>query len=318
MPKAVWITGASGFIGRHLARCCDAHGMSVAGIGRGAWGDDEAAEWGVRAWRGGAVSAVALDALLDLSGAPDILFHLAGGSSVGKSIAGPVEDFLDTTLTTLQILDWMRERRLRCRLVLASSAAVYGEQGRGPAAIRESDPARPSSPYGAHKRAAEQLCEYYGSQYGLDVAAVRMFSVYGPWLRKQLLWDLCRRMADGPREVTLSGTGDEERDFLHVSDAAELLRRVGAGEVRPPGGPIINGGTGIGTRVRDVARQVVRAFGVDSEIRFSGEGRPGDPTHLIADVAAVSGAGWAPATTLADGIGGYVSWYREVAAPALT
>ena len=146
------------------------------------------------------------------------------------------------------LLDGVRDRAPAARVVLLSSAAVYGAARIVP--TPETEPAAPSSPYGEHKRACEELCR----ASGLATIALRLFSVYGPGLRRQLLWDACCKAREGALEF--AGTGDEERDWLHVDDAVALV--LVAAEHASPAMPIVNGGTGIGTRVRDVVTVIAR------------------------------------------------------------
>jgi UDP-glucose 4-epimerase len=312
MSATAWITGAHGFIGRHLARECRARGWRVAGLGHGAWDEGEAERWGLSRWVRGEVAHDSLDLLLATAPPPDFIFHLAGGSSVGLSVAAPDEDFRRTVTSTAEVLRWMTRVSPRSVLVLASSAAVYGTAG--PAVIPESHPCAPCSPYGQHKRIAEMLGVSFARRRGARVAIVRMFSVYGPHLKKQLLWDLCMRLARAPEEVLLSGTGTETRDFLHVEDAARLLadRAARAGDAP---GRIVNGGTGVATSVREVAERVVAAWGRSTTVRFTARSRPGDPMSLVADVRAARDAGWSPRVSLAEGVAGYVSWFRGATVP---
>src|SRR5579871_883515 len=89
MGNRIWITGAQGFIGRHLAKWLAGRGYVVSGIGHGLWPASEAAAWGVQHWLSGDIHSSNLRHLLRDCGAPDCVFHLAGGSSVGAAIASP-------------------------------------------------------------------------------------------------------------------------------------------------------------------------------------------------------------------------------------
>ena len=103
-------------------------------------------------------------------------------------MANPREDFLRTVATTAELLEWLRQEAPRTRLAAVSSAAVHGTGHAG--RIAESAPTRPLSPYGYHKLMMERLCRSYASSYGLPCLVLRLFSVDGPGLRKQLLLSL--------------------------------------------------------------------------------------------------------------------------------
>ena len=151
------------------------------------------------------------------SGPPSTIFHLAGGSSVGLSIAQPYEDFSRTVASTARLLEWLRGSATDCRLIVASSAAVYGAESQR-ADLRWTPQPVPMSPYGQHKLMMEQLCRSYAVTFGLRSTVARLFSVYGPNLRKQLLWDMCSRLQAGERTLVLGGTGAEVRDWIDVRD----------------------------------------------------------------------------------------------------
>jgi len=313
-----WVTGAHGFIGRHVARECRARGMTVAGVGHGTWDAGEKTRFGLTSWVRGEVNGTSLDLLAGRAPAPQFLFHLAGGSSVGISVAAPDEDFRRTVTSTAELLRWTARVAPGATVVIASSAAVYGGAA-GPERIPETHPCEPCSPYGHHKRIAERLGEEFARARGLRVVAVRMFSVYGPHLRKQLLWDLCVRLSKAPETLELTGTGSETRDFLHVEDATRLLvdRGIRAATAEASSSLVtVNGGTGTATSVRELAEGVSKAWGRPTEIRFTGKVRAGDPPRLVADPSRAIADGWSPRVPLREGIAGYVSWFRGVRVPA--
>lgn len=302
----MWITGGRGFIGRHLARRLARMGHRVAGLGHGLWSEAEAARWGYARWVNGSVEAANLAQLARDAGSPEIIYHLAGGSSVGAAFANPHEDFRRTVVSSADLLDWMRLGAPNAKLVAVSSAAVYGAGHGGP--IGEDAPTRPYSPYGVHKRMMEDLARSYAIDFGVSVAIVRLFSVYGPGLRKQLLWDLCQKLAAEPDEVLLGGGGGELRDWTHIEDIIRLLDH--AARFASMEAPILNGGSGVATSVRDVAALVTRAWGCAAPIVFSGRSRPGDPQSLVADPIRLNAGGFAFAMPLVDGIADYVRWFR--------
>ena len=305
----VFITGAHGFIGKHLARTLSAAGHRVCGLGHGIWPDAEAAAWGVSHWLNGDLSASNLNGLRQLAGPPDVVMHLAGGASVSAAIAQPKEDFVRTVASTVELFEWLRQASPKTRVVAVSSAAVYGAGHYGP--IGEDAALTPFSPYGHHKLMMESLCRSYGASYGLRSAVARLFSVYGAGLRKQLLWDLCGKLDAGKAQVELGGSGTELRDWTDVRDvvrALALLPALAAAEV-----PTFNLGSGIATPVRAVATQLMSAWapaGGGPGLAFSGQSRAGDPFSLQADAGRLSTLGFAWQVPLHQGLADYVRWFR--------
>lgn len=304
---AIWITGAHGFIGRHLARHLADGGAMVCGIGHGQWPDSEARRWGVHSWLNGAIEPANLDLLAAGGGLPTAVYHLAGGSSVGASLRAPLEDFTRTVGTGAQLFDWLRKEAPATPVVVVSSAAVHGAGHAGP--IAADAPLRPFSPYGHHKLMLEQLTRSYADSFGLRCVIVRLFSVYGPWLYKQLLWDLCSRLAAGADRLQLGGDGGELRDWTEVGDIARLLQE--ATGVASADVPTINGGTGIATPVADVARMLAAAWGGAVPVEFSGVVRPGDPYSLVSTPCSIGGRAFAWRVPVAAGIPQYVDWFKK-------
>jgi UDP-glucose 4-epimerase len=263
----VWITGAGGFIGAQLARRLVAAGQTVLTFGRPSGTTLRP------------LDAAGLEQALNQSGAPGVVYHLAGGSTVGHSFADPAADFDSNVASTIRLLDLLRRHAPAAHLVLASSAAVYGAGHAGP--VGTSAALAPASPYGQHKRMAELAVEAQVAAFGLRASVLRLFSVYGPGLRKQLLHDICRRLAQGESPLELGGSGDELRDWVHVSDVCAAMASLSP----PPAGQmaVYNLGTGRPTPVRTVAAGLIAALGLHVPLRFSGARRPGDPFCLLAD-----------------------------------
>lgn len=304
----VLITGAHGFIGKHLARWLSRQGHQVAGIGHGIWPTAEA--WGVSHWLNGDIQSGNLRLLQQTGGTPDVVYHLAGGSSVGVAIANPREDFFRTVATTAELLDWLRMDAPDARLVAVSSAAVYGAGHDGP--IAEDAALTPYSPYGHHKRIMEELCRSYAASYGLRVTIARLFSVYGAELKKQLLWDLCTRIAAGARPLMLGGSGQELRDWTDVHDVVRALDVLAAEAC--PEVAVVNVGTGAGRSVRHIATNVARHWSLADAadaLQFSGQSRPGDPFSLIANASALNALGFAWEIPVDDGLAAYVQWFKS-------
>jgi UDP-glucose 4-epimerase len=304
----VWVTGANGFIGRHLVRVLADRGYSVHGIGHGAIGDAERHHIGLAHWLNGEIDAANLNALVERTGQPSTIFHLAGGSSVGLSLAQPFEDFSRTVASTARLLEWLRGTARDCRLIAISSAAVYGAGHDGAIAVDAAT--LPMSPYGQHKLMMEQLCRSYAVSFGLRSTVARLFSVYGPNLRKQLPWDICSRLQAGERTLALGGTGAEVRDWTDVRDVACLLAVI-HGKPQGEAFQVINAGSGLGTTVARVSARIAECWGGPISVEFSGVVRAGDPTSLLSDDAMLRTLPFDWKIPVERGLADYVSWFKD-------
>ncbi len=280
------VTGAAGFLGARVCRALAAAGHEVDAVGLGSRTDPLSAE---------RLGAAVRDDL-------GLVVHCAGGASVAASMQQPLADFEKTVPPLAHLLELLRTRAPSAKLVLLSSGAVYGAAERFP--TPEEAPAAPVSPYGAHKRMCEELCGEYGRLYGVASIVLRLFSVYGAGLRKQLLWDACKKAVAG--QTRFFGTGQEVRDWLHVDDAVALV--VAAAAAASPAVPIVNGATGHGTSVADVVGRICQKLGAPPPT-FGGEERAGDPPRYVGDPARARALGWSPRVALADGIADYVTWF---------
>jgi len=300
MRQSVLVTGAAGFVGRYVAQAFENKGYQVHGLGWGKFPDFR--DWGLTSWN---ESEVSLESLVEFAGKPDVIVHCAGGSAVGYSIEHPRQDFCLTVDTTSHVLEYIRRHSPETRLVYPSTAAVYGQVESVP--ITESASLKPVSPYGVHKLMAEDLCRLYATQFGLQIAIVRLFSIYGKGLRKQLLWDACQKFNRG--ESTFFGTGEEIRDWLYVCDAAALLMMA---EVHASTAcPVVNGGSGTGTNVAMILNALALAFSVDIKPAFSSQSKPGDPDALVANIESAKSWGWLPQADCVQAVAEYAKWFLQ-------
>lgn len=298
----VLVTGSLGFIGRYVCSYFSLQGHRVIGVGHGTASEVEIREIGLSRWQSGDVLRPVLEVLAE---PVDLIIHCAGTSLVAASFGDPDAESRKSFGAAVEVMEFARCQKTRPRIVVLSSAAVYGAVTQLP--IREDAPLHPISPYGKSKLAIEQLCQQYGRDHGLEIAIVRLFSVYGCGLRKQLFWDACQKFARG--DGRFGGTGDERRDWLHVHDAVRLIdaamNRASAAV------PIVNGGTGLSIKVRDALTHLRDLWPVPAlEITFSGEARPGDPPGYEADMTRALALDWAPVQGLVAGLADYVTWAR--------
>jgi len=296
------VTGAYGTIGHYVALKLAASGYDVIGLGNpGALPPATAPDSRIQLIAG----AVNLTTLRALPRLPSVIVHCAGGSSVGAAIANPHQDFHRTVTSTSDVLEFIRTACPQARLVYPSSAAVYGCTDRLP--MRPGDPVQPSSSYGLHKLLAEQLIQDRSLNTGIHAVIIRLFSVYGEGFRKQLLWDACRKITAG--HIDFFGTGDESRDWLHVSDTAELIHLAIARASTHC--PVVNGGSGERITVRAVLTELFDQLAPGTLPRFCGTIRPGDPLHFHADPGETLNWNWRASVHWKEGVRRYADWFRH-------
>lgn len=280
MKSTCWITGVYGFIGQHLSQYLHSLGHSVLGIGT----NNSRAKHHLNAsYLVSELSDCAFDSMVVRSGYPDIVFHLAGGSSVNASIDSPQRDFERTVLSTQCLCEWIRKHNKQIRIVYLSSAAVYGDKYNKP--ITEDSVSLPYSPYGSNKLIGEQICLNYAFNFGMNVSIARVFSVYGPALRKQLIWDFCHKLIKSEGKVSLGGSGDETRDWIHINNLVEMIARIGFCTTQPV--ITVNMGTGRGITVKDFCALMLDRWnlinGSSLQVEFTGINRLGNPHYLVSD-----------------------------------
>ena len=303
MHDTAFVTGCSGFIGRHCARELAARGYVVLGLDAAPM--PEAHDWGIAHFWQTPVNAATLDDAARDHGLPQCLIHCAGSGSVQASMQNPYADFMANAQSTLEVLDFSRRNGSVVNVVLPSSAAVYGNISAH--SLTEDMVGQPASPYGVHKKIVEDLARSYGDNFSVPGVCVRLFSVYGAGLKKQLLWDACRKAVRG-EEFSFFGSGAEERDWLHVHDAARILLFVA--EHASPSVPVVNGGTGQGTSIKDMLTILGKEWSPVLTPRFTGDIRTGDPDRLVADISRLRDWDFVPQISLDQGIREYVRWFQ--------
>jgi len=303
--KSILITGASGFLGIHLSKMFSQDGCRVFGIGRGTLSAEQVHLTGMHQWHCGEIT---FSNLRSFATQFDVIIHCAGGSSVARVEDDPAKGFFDTVATTMPVLEFMRQHNPAAKLVYPSSAAVYGEHD--PTPIFVSDNIQPVSAYGLHKQLAEIMCLSYRHRYNLNIIIIRFFSIYGPELRKQLLWDACRRVANSRGSLEFWGTGNETRDWIHIEDAVRLVRACIECDVSPE---LLNGGCGRAFTIKDTLTTLAAAFGRSPrDIVFNAKTKAGDPHHYCADIGDLANLGWQPKIGLKEGLFQYAKWFRSL------
>ncbi len=306
--SSVLVTGGAGFIGSHLVEELVRRRSRVTVVDNLTTG----AERNLASVRGH-MDLRTLDLRTDdlrpvLTGARiDLIFHLAGNAYVPPSVDNPRWDFETNTLGTLNLLEAVRDKAPQARIVYTSTAAVYGEGSSK--AFLEEDPTVPVAPYGVSKLASERYVAVYAQLYGLRTASVRLFPVYGPRLRKQVVYDLIRKVHENQNELFIHGDGSQVRDCNHVSNVVHALLMVADGA--PLQGEVYNVAGDEPVSVHDLARLICEAMGAAPRFIYSGSVRPGDAQRWVADIGRLRRLGYRPSMALAEGLNNTVAWFRR-------
>lgn len=255
---------------------------------------------------------IQIDLLNDLSGILfkgkkfDVCLNCAGAASVPFSFMEPFSDFSKNVFLVAKLLEGIREYQPECVFVNLSSAAVYGNPSSLP--VNEKAQAAPLSPYGYHKLMSELLVKEYAMLFGLRTISLRLFSVFGPGLRKQIFWDWHRQIQD-KGFLNIIGDGKESRDFIFVNDAVRaidlVLSKVDCN------GQQINIASGQGYSISEVLEIFKEIYPKRFDHRFQTNKRPGDPTNWCADISELKALGFEPSFDLKTGLKKHIEWLSK-------
>ncbi len=308
------ITGCAGFIGSHLVEALADRGDEVVGVDSFtdyyARSVKEANLARVRARPGFAfmeADLVEVDLAPLVAGAAGV-FHLAAQPGVrgswGDSFALYVRENVIATQRLFEVA-----ARSETRVVFASSSSVYGNAEAYPTA--EEVRPRPISPYGVTKLSCEHLAGAYADSLGLDVVALRYFTVYGPRQRPDMAFARLTRAIVRREPFHVYGTGEQSRDFTYVGDAVAATQ---AAMDQAPSGAVYNVGGGTEASLRHVLELCGQLNGRPVDVVYDGS-MPGDVRRTAADTSRIRAElGWAPQTPLEEGIAAQLAWSETMLA----
>jgi len=292
------VTGADGFVGRHLCDHLRARGDEVL-----AYGGPTATLAGTKPLD---ICRSAEVARMIAESEPEALIHLAGWASVGSSYAEPSACFEVNALGAAYVLDAIRTRCPKARVLLVSSGEVYGDLPGG-RACSESDPTAPKSPYAVSKLAAELVAHQFFASYQTDVVITRSFNHVGKGQDQRfVIPSLAQQMRDiaagkvASRRI-LVGNLDPVRDFSNVLDVVEAYRLL---LERGVSGETYNVCSGRAQSIREVVEALMLAIGVEVELVVDPERvRATDIARLVGDPSKISALGWRAQRSALEGIG---------------
>jgi dTDP-glucose 4,6-dehydratase len=237
----------------------------------------------------------------------DAVVNIAAETHVDRSIVDPYAFLQNNTIGTFTILDSMRKRNKKARLVHVSTDEVYGQALEG--SFTENTPANPSNPYSASKAAADMFVLSYHKTYDLDVSIIRYTNNFGPYQlpEKLIPKTIIRALRNLP--IPIYGSGTNIRDWIYVQDHCEavdaVLQKGKAGEV-------YNVSAGNEIPNIEIAKKIlVMLHKPESLINFV-EDRPGHDVRYSLDSTKIrSLLGWQPQFSFQQSLESTVQWYVE-------
>jgi UDP-glucuronate 4-epimerase len=310
----ILVTGAAGFIGSHVSEALLRRGDQVIGL------DNFNAFYDPAIKRNNAQELKALAGFTLIEGditdeiclekifsayQIDVIIHLAAWAGVRPSIVTPAI-YVDVNIRgTLNLLEKARIQNIK-KFVFASSSSVYG--GRTDAPFRETDSVdQPISPYAATKKAGEVLAYTYHHLYGMDIAALRFFTVYGPRQRPEMAIHKFATMLVRGEEIPLYGDGSTARDYTYIDD---IVQGILAALDRHQGYGIYNLGESQTTRLDDLIQMLGKALAITPKLRHEPE-QPGDVPLTFADISSArEKLGYDPRVSIQEGIERFATWFK--------
>jgi len=311
----VLVTGAAGFIGSHLCEALAGAGHEVVGVDNfDAFYARDIKERNLAALRGQSrFQFFDVDVGRDELplGGVDAIVHLAARPGVRPSLEDPA-GYMEVNVTaTARLLDLARRAKIS-RIVFGSSSSVYGETT--PPPFAEDAPAdAPISPYAATKRAGELVCRAFSHLYGLRIACLRFFTVYGPRQRPDLAIHRFTARISGGLPIAMHGDGSSERDYTYISDCVDgivaALAWTARGDVSD-GWRVFNIGGGSRVRLDRLIALIGAGLGREPVVERRPD-QPGDVPLTAADLRrSEQELGYRPRVPIEEGIRHFIRWYE--------
>ncbi len=299
MKKKILITGSHGYIAKNIAKKLQKKNFIVYGIGRGKWVKKDYKKWGYINLINGELTKKNLS---KLNLKFDFIIHCAGSGLVGLKRK---VDFINNVKSTISLINFIRKTQKKTKIIFMSSYSIYGNDFKD--RISEKFSTKPVSTYAVNKKKAENLLLNFSKKYKLDLMILRIASLYGDGLKKQLIYDACSKISKGLNNFY--GTGREKRDFIHITDLVNIVLYFclkGFSNTN-----IMNCGSGKGRRIKDVLKLISSGFNMRNEIIFNRKKLNSNPIDLISNIQQLKRIGIKPNKNFRVGIKQYVKWFKR-------
>ena len=303
----VIVTGGAGFIGSHLVDVLASYGANVTVIDNlqsGNWSNLSHVK-GVTCITADVNARDQMDAVIKDAN-PEYVFHFAANASVPGSVENPDYDFDANAGGTYNVFRACRGLESIRKVVLASSAAVYGEPAELP--IRETTALRPISPYGFSKLSSEHVMNCHHSVYGVPGVAARIFNAYGPRMARFVILDFLRKLGNNPDVLTVLGSGQQVREFTYVRDAVSAFLHLA---VYGESGHAYNVSGGTPMSILDLAGRIIAVRGLSHtcKIETTGASWIGDAQRWTTDTSKLQHLGFSAEWDIDRGLAETIGWF---------
>jgi UDP-glucuronate 4-epimerase len=314
--RTVLVTGAAGFFGSHIAAQFLRAGKHVVAFDKlnaetTSAGEKESnirklellaavtpgAQLSV--YRGDVLDADSIRVALRADN-PTACVHAASMVDDRRSVSHPQEYLVTNIIGTQTLLHTIAEHGSVRQFVYISTRSTFGQVESADQLMSEEAPKRPINPYGASKVGAEAICHVYHHLHGINVNIIRIFALYGPHGRPDMIPRQLMEKINSGLEIPKYGTGQANRDWMYVEDAAEAVYLAAH---KPLGYQIFNIGTGRGTTLNEMIATAEDIIGKPANILHLPV-PPGDAHFVgVADnTKARTVLGWEPKTSLKGGL----------------
>ncbi|MFA6322098.1 MAG: NAD-dependent epimerase/dehydratase family protein [Candidatus Buchananbacteria bacterium] len=302
----ILVTGGAGFIGSNLVDALIEQGHEVSVVDNLSTGQKNNLNPRAKFFELDITDKKLSEVFVQQS--PEVVFHLAAQIDVRKSVSDPISDAQINILGSLNLLECCKKFKVGKIIFSSTGGAIYGDANIIP--TPETYEQKPISPYGICKLSVEKYLHYYHVVFGLPYIVLRYANVYGPRQNAQgeagVVAIFCSKLLAGS-QPTIWGAGQQTRDYVYVADVvAANLAALNFNKVAT-----YNVGTGIETNVNELAEQIKNNIGTNLEF-VHGPAKDGEQQRSCLDYSKIKNElGWLPQTTLAQGIGATVDWFRK-------
>ena len=305
--KNILVTGGAGFIPSHLVDNLVALGSNVRVIDNLSAGNIKNLEQVIDKIHFEERNICDYKSIKNLFKDVDLVFHLAANANVPFSVDNPEIDFSSNSEGSFNVYRACVAFGVK-KIVYASSAAVYGTDCKVP--ISENSILKPVSPYGASKLSGEVTGFAMSKTYDFRFTAFRIFNTYGERQPRYVIYDLIKKLNVDPHNLEVLGTGDQIRDYIHVSDTARAF--LFAGFHKNSNGKVYNLAGGHPTSIKQLTRKIIETMQLDTKVNYTGKSWKGDIINLTADIEKIKlDLGFIPKISFEEGIIRTTNWLND-------